>query len=98
MGVIGNGPYVSDSTVYAVGQGTVELTAEYVIAFSRLLNIAPGDLSAMTGVPLPEGVTPASSEVVEVARMAWDARRLDSDQLSEVKTMLVDLSRTERRL
>ncbi|MGY0235063.1 hypothetical protein [Longispora urticae] len=95
--VIGGGPYVSDSTVSLVGQGRVELTPQYVIAFSRLLNYSPGDMGALTGVALPENVPPASSDVVEVARMAWDARRLDSDQLSTVMERLHVLRHNEQR-
>ncbi|GIF52066.1 hypothetical protein Afe04nite_66050 [Asanoa ferruginea] len=81
---IGDGPYVSDSTVAMLGRGKVVITARYVTAFAHLLGIAPGDLVALTGVGPVRGdarVHPASTEI---AALAWQARRLSSEQLSEV--------------
>ena len=48
--VVGDGPYVSDSTVAGVGRGRVALTPRYVTAFANVLGIPAGDLTAVTGV------------------------------------------------
>ncbi|MDG6110273.1 hypothetical protein [Dactylosporangium aurantiacum] len=81
---VGGGPYVSDSTVAGLGPGRVVITPQYVTAFAHLLGYQPGDVVALTGVgPVVEDaqVHPAS---VQIAALAWRARRLTSEQLKEV--------------
>ncbi|MEV0136633.1 hypothetical protein AB0H83_50445 [Dactylosporangium sp. NPDC050688] len=81
---VGDGPYVSDSTVAGLGSGRVVITPQYVTAFAYLLGYRPGDVVALTGVgPVVEDAKahPASAEI---AALAWQARRLSSEQLSEV--------------
>jgi transcriptional regulator with XRE-family HTH domain len=81
---VGDGPYVSDSTVAGLGPGRVVITAQYVTAFAYLLGYPPGDVVAVTGVgPVVENakIHPASAEI---AALAWQARRLSSEQLSDV--------------
>ena len=64
----------------------VVLTPQYVTAFAHLLGYPPSDMVALTGIgPVVENARthPASAEI---AALAWQARRLSSDQLSEVMT------------
>ena len=81
---IGDGPYVSDSTVVGLGRGTVVITPQYVTAFAHLLGYPPSEMVALTGIgPVVKDarIHPAS---VEIAAMAWQARRFSSEQLSAV--------------
>jgi hypothetical protein len=83
---VGDGPYVSDSTVAMLGPGRVVITPQYVTAFAHLLGYPAGDIVALTGVgPVVEDarVHPASAEI---AALAWQSRRLSSEQLSDVVT------------
>ncbi len=83
---VGDGPYVSDSTIAGLGSGMVVLTPQYVTAFAHLLGYPPTDMVALTRTgPVVENARthPASAEI---ATLAWQARRLSSDQLSEVMT------------
>ncbi len=71
--VVGDGPYVSDSTVAMLGPGKVVITPQYVTAFAHLLGYPPGDMVALTGIgPVVEDarVHPASAEI---AALAWRA-------------------------
>ncbi|MFD6666677.1 hypothetical protein ACFWDK_30505 [Micromonospora chalcea] len=82
--VVGDGPYVSDSTVTMLGSGKVTITPQYVTAFAHLLGYPPGDMVALTGIgPVVQGakVHPANAEI---AALAWRARLLSSKQLSQV--------------
>jgi hypothetical protein len=82
--LIGDGPYVSPSTVAGLGVGRVVITPQYVTAFAHLLGYRPGDIVALTGVgPVVDDARrhPAS---VELAALAWQARRLTGEQLAEV--------------
>ncbi|NUT35331.1 MAG: XRE family transcriptional regulator [Hamadaea sp.] len=82
---VGGGPYVSDATVGQLGPGRVVLTAQYVTAFAHLLGYAPEDMVAITGVgPVltEQAVHPAAAEI---AAVAWNARRLTSDQIADVR-------------
>ncbi len=84
LNAVGAGPYVSEAPVLGLGRGTVVITPQYVTAFAHLLGYPPGDLVALTGVgPVIEDarVHPASTEI---AALAWQARRLDNEQLSTV--------------
>lgn len=81
---VGSGPYVSDSTVAMLGPGKAVMTAQYVTAFAHLLGYAPDDLVALAGVgPAVENpdVHPAGADI---AALAWNARRLNNDQLAHV--------------
>ncbi|MFE9204272.1 XRE family transcriptional regulator [Micromonospora sp. NPDC007230] len=81
---VGGGPYVSASTVAMLGPGKTVITPQYVTAFAHLLGYTPGDMVALAGVgPAVEDaqVHPACAEI---AALAWDARRLTSDQIAHV--------------
>ena len=81
---IGDGPYVSDSTIFGLGPGTVVITPQYVTAFAHLLGYPPGEMVALTGTgPVVEDARahPASAEI---AALAWQSRRLSSEQLGVV--------------
>ncbi|MCW6007419.1 helix-turn-helix transcriptional regulator [Micromonospora sp. CPCC 205371] len=81
---IGDGPYVSDSTIAQLGTGRVVITPQYVTAFAYLLGYRPADVVALTGVgPVVEGAR-VHPEHAEIAALAWRARQLSSDQLSYV--------------
>ncbi|MFC7761542.1 hypothetical protein ACFQY4_28480 [Catellatospora bangladeshensis] len=91
---IGDGPYVADSTIGMLGPGRVAVTPRYVTAFAYLLGYPPAEMVALTGVgPVDEEAKPHPASA-ELAALAWQARRLSSDQLSH----LVDLLEDTRRL
>lgn len=84
LNAVGDGPYVSDSTIAQLGTGRVVITPQYVTAFAYLLGYRPGEVVALTGVgPVVEGAR-VPPEHAEIAALAWRARQLSSDQLSYV--------------
>jgi hypothetical protein len=91
--LIGDGPYVSDSTIHLLGGGGVALTPRYVSAFAAVLGIPAEDLVAVTGVGPPEDSERLHPHRAELAALAWDARRLTSDQLSRVLRLADKLRR-----
>jgi hypothetical protein len=80
---VGGGPYVSDSTIYLLGQCEVEVTPQYVTAFAHVLGIPAADLAELTGVE-PSDRNRTHPHSAELAGLAWDARRLTADQLLAV--------------
>ena len=67
-----------------LGPGKTVITPRYVTAFALLLGYTPQDMVALAGVgPVIENVSvhPASNEI---AALAWNARRLSSDQIGHV--------------
>jgi hypothetical protein len=93
---IGDGPYVSDSTVWMLGRGRVALTPKYVTAFAAVLGIPEADLAAMTGVE-PADNPRIHPNRAELAELAWQARRLTGDQLSEAVHLAWRLWRADPR-
>jgi hypothetical protein len=76
--------YVSDSTVWMLGPGHTTITRQFVTAFALLLGYTPDDMAGLIGFgPAAESprAHPASAEI---AALAWNARRLSSDQLMHV--------------
>ncbi|MEU8180522.1 XRE family transcriptional regulator [Micromonospora sp. NPDC049044] len=94
---VGGGPYVSDSTIYRVVRGESALTPQYVTAFAAVLGIAAGDLTALTGIGPPVDTARLHPRRAELAAVAWDARRLNSEQLSQVQELAFDLARVGGR-
>lgn len=91
---VGGGPWVSASTMAMLGPGEVVITPQYVTAFAHLLGYTPEDMVALAGVgPVLEDqpVHPASAEL---AALAWNARRLSSDQLVQVIEAVVQTLRS----
>jgi hypothetical protein len=91
---VAGGPYVSDSTIWSLGAGRVVITPQYVTAFAHLLGYPPDVIVALTGIgpvvpDLP--VHPASGEL---AALAWDARRLDEEQIRQVFAAAHDLTKS----
>jgi hypothetical protein len=80
---IGGGPMVSYSTMAMLGPGPTRLTPQYVTAFATVLGIADDDLTAITGITAATDLRLHRNHA-ELARLAWDARRLTAEQLSEV--------------
>jgi hypothetical protein len=88
---VGGGPYVSDSTISSLGAGRVVITPRYVSAFAHLLGYPPDVMVAVTGVgPVVTDlrVHPASAGL---AALAWRARRLDGDQVLQVRRAASEL-------
>jgi hypothetical protein len=81
---IGGGPYVSPSTVAMVVRGRLPMTSRYVTAFAALLGFDAGDLAALTGAGLTGEISRPLSRHAHFAALAWDARRLDDEQLTHV--------------
>jgi len=81
---VGDGPYVSDSTVAGLGTGRVAITPQYVAAFAHLLGYQPGDLVALTGVGPPVANPKVHPASVQIAALAWRARRLSNNQLNDL--------------
>ncbi|MEU8051088.1 hypothetical protein [Micromonospora haikouensis] len=86
--LIGDGPMVSSSTVAMLGPGRTKLTPQYVTAFATVLGFPANDLAAVAGVAAATDPRLHRNHA-ELARLAWDARRLTGDQVSEV----LDLAR-----
>ncbi|MCY1139618.1 hypothetical protein OWR29_16585 [Actinoplanes sp. Pm04-4] len=80
---VGGGPYVSDSTIYQLGQCVVRVTGAYVTGFAHILGIPAADLAELTGVE-PSDRNRTHPHSAELAGLAWDARRLTTDQLLAV--------------
>jgi hypothetical protein len=73
--------YVSDSTVWLLGSGHTTITRQFVTAFALLLGYAPDDMAGLIGFG-PAAESPhAHPAGAEIAALAWNARRLSSDQL-----------------
>ncbi|MFD0599570.1 XRE family transcriptional regulator [Catellatospora coxensis] len=90
---VGDGPYVSHSTVGMLGRGRVAVTPQYVTAFAHLLGYAPTDMVALTGVgPVYEQANPHPASA-ELAALAWNARRLTGAQLAHLVHLLEDTRR-----
>ncbi|MEU1238251.1 hypothetical protein [Micromonospora aurantiaca] len=81
--LIGGGPMVSHSTVAMLGPGRTRLTPQYVTSFATVLGIPDDNLAAVAGVAAATDPRLHRNRV-ELARLAWDARRLTGEQLSEV--------------
>ncbi|MBE1489210.1 hypothetical protein [Plantactinospora soyae] len=96
--VVGDGPYVSNSTVKGVCHGRFALTPHYVTAFANVLGIRTGDLAALTGVGPPvETGHPPHPQRAKLAALGWDARRLTSDQLRQAMNFAHDLWQADPR-
>ncbi|MEU6073844.1 hypothetical protein [Micromonospora sp. NPDC047074] len=80
---IGDGPMVPYATMAMLGPGRTRLTPQYVTAFATVLGIPDDDLAAVAGVAAATDPR-LHRDRVELARLAWEARRLTSEQLSEV--------------
>lgn len=89
---VGDGPYVSDSTVYRVLNGESALTPRYVTAFAAVLGMQAGDLAALTGIGPPVESARLYPRRDLLAALAWDARRLTGEQLSRVQQLATDLA------
>jgi hypothetical protein len=94
--VVGGGPYVSDSTVFMLGGGRVALTPGFVGGIANLLDIPAGDLEAMTGLPAVPEYTPHPDRA-ELAAIAWDARRLTTDQVKDIEALVAERRRADPR-
>jgi hypothetical protein len=96
--LVGDGPYVSDPTVTAVCRGASALSPHYVTGFANLLGIPAGDLAAVTGVgpPVDTGHRPHPQRA-ELAALAWDARRLTSDQVRQARNFAQELRKADPR-
>lgn len=78
------GRYWSASTYGMVGHGRKPLTPDLLVDFSTVLGIPPGDLSALTGVALPDDCPTPPPAARDVAELVWDVRRLTAPQLQQV--------------
>ncbi|MGX4735209.1 hypothetical protein [Kitasatospora griseola] len=76
--------YLAATTYGLIGRGEVELTPRLVLDFAALLGIDAQDLSALTGVALPEPPPAAAPEAVDAAALLWEARRLSAAQARQV--------------
>jgi hypothetical protein len=77
---VGGGPMLSASTIGRIGHGRDVLTSGLLTGLSAVIDIAPRDLGALTGVdPAHDG-----REATEAAALIWDARRLTAAQLDQV--------------
>jgi hypothetical protein len=83
--------YVSAATVAMIGQGKVALTPEKLAELSTLIDIPPGDLAAITGIPLPDGAPPEDPAAADAAALIWEVRRLSAEQLWRVCVRAEDM-------
>ena len=87
------GRYWSAATYGMVGAGRVELTPELLIDFSAVLGVPAGDLAALSGVTLPDGLAAPDPAATGVAELIWDVRRLTTGQLEQVADLAASLRR-----
>jgi hypothetical protein len=85
---------VAESKILRLGDGLVDVTPQYVTGFSYVLGIDAGDLAALTGVGPPTNGTRPHPHRAELAQIAWDARRLDDEQLAQTIHVAAPLWRT----
>ncbi|OLT31786.1 hypothetical protein BJF79_00640 [Actinomadura sp. CNU-125] len=74
--------YVSPSTIFRIGSGRVELTADRLAGLATLLDVPAGDLAAVTG--MPGGKPPEDLAAADVAALLWEVRRLSAAQARQV--------------
>jgi hypothetical protein len=84
LAAVGGGPYVSDATIAGLGTGHIVITPQYVTAFAHLLGYSPEDMVALAGVGPAANDAPVHPASHEIAALAWNARRLTSDQIADV--------------
>ncbi|MFF2659130.1 hypothetical protein ACFVUH_17400 [Kitasatospora sp. NPDC058032] len=76
--------YLSAAAYGVIGSDRRELTSRLVMDFATLLGIDARDLSALTGVALPESPPPPAPEAGDAAALLWEARRLSAAQAQYV--------------
>ncbi|WP_331744947.1 hypothetical protein [Kitasatospora sp. NBC_01300] len=81
----------SASTYGGVGCGTVPLTPGLLADFSAVLDVSFDDLTALTGVALPDVSSIPEPTAVGVAELLWAVRRLTGTQLRQVRTFAESL-------
>jgi hypothetical protein len=69
------------------------LTPQHVTAFAAVLGLHAGDLAALTGVGPPADTGRLCPRRTQLAASAWDARRLNSEQLSQARQLVFYLCR-----
>lgn len=87
------GRYWSAATYGMVGRGRKPLTPDLLLDFATVLGIPPADLSALTGVPLPDDRPEPGPAAADVAELIWDVRRLTAAQLQQVCGIAQSLQR-----
>jgi hypothetical protein len=75
---------VSYATMAMLGPGKVVMTPQYVTSFAYLLGYAPEDMAALVGIGPAIETAPVHPAHAEIAALAWNTRRLSSDQLRHV--------------
>jgi hypothetical protein len=80
-----SGRVLSGVTPASQGYRGEELTREELADYISVLDISAADMSIVTGVDLPAQVPGRPPGAAETARLIWDARRLTSDQVREVR-------------
>lgn len=75
---------VAAATLGMLGAGRVVVTPQYVTAFAHLLGFTPDDMVAITGIGPAIKDARAHPASTEIAELAWNARNLSSNQISDV--------------
>jgi hypothetical protein len=83
MAVTGRG--LSPSTVMMAGRGRKELSPEEWADYVTVLDISDADLSAVLGFDLPDPPPQRSPAVRETAGLLWEVRRLNTDQVRQIR-------------
>ncbi|RKE05120.1 hypothetical protein [Streptomyces sp. TLI_171] len=76
---------LSPSTYHLIGQAEEELTPGLVADLAVLLEMDPEDLSALTGIALPEQQTTPAPETVDAVALIWEAHRLTAAQTVHIE-------------
>jgi hypothetical protein len=87
-----SGPCLAASTIGQVGRGRKELTPDLLVAFAHALGVAPGRLSALTGVGLDGPPPEHDPSLADAAALLWEARRLNSAQVKRIRARLTALA------
>ncbi|WP_433832742.1 XRE family transcriptional regulator [Actinoplanes sp. CA-015351] len=88
---LGCGPMLSPSTIGLIGHGRKDLTPDLLAGFGAVLDIAPADLSALTGVDISDLDRRIHPDAGRAAELMWSARRLTAPQLRLVKERAHDI-------
>jgi hypothetical protein len=79
----GFGPW-SAATLAKVGRGHNEVPGDLVAACAIVLDVPPGDLTALAGLQPPTPVGPANLAAPEASELIWEARSIPGPQMAQL--------------
>ncbi|GAA2013665.1 hypothetical protein GCM10009839_05570 [Catenulispora yoronensis] len=77
--------YLARTTYRSMTDRPTQLKPDWILSIAAVVGIPAGDLSAMTGVPLPEEPLRGERRTAELRDLLWNCRRLTADQATQVR-------------